>query len=58
MTFYPKSVEVKCVTLPMDHGVQVPWKYIKRITQKYLDTVSDPLFFKKKVKVSPKFIDP
>ena len=29
MTFDPKSVEVICVTLPKDHCVQVPWKYIK-----------------------------
>ena len=25
----PKAVEVTCVTLPKDHCVQVPWKYIK-----------------------------
>ena len=29
MTFDPTSVEVLCVTLPTDHCVQVPWKYIK-----------------------------
>ena len=29
MTFDPTSVEVLCVTLPKDHCVQVPWKYIK-----------------------------
>ena len=29
MTFDPKSVEFTCVTLPKDHCVQVPWKYIK-----------------------------
>ena len=29
MTFDPKSVEVTCVTLPKDHCVQVPWKYIE-----------------------------
>ena len=29
MTFDPTSVEVTCVTLPKDHFVQVPWKYIK-----------------------------
>ena len=29
MTFGPTSVEVLCVTLPKDHCVQVPWKYIK-----------------------------
>ena len=39
MTFDPKSVEVTCVTLPKDHCVQVPWKYIK------VDAV--PLFFQK-----------
>ena len=26
---WPTSVEVLCVTLPKDHCVQVPWKYIK-----------------------------
>ena len=29
MTFDPTSVDVTCVTLPKDHCVQVPWKYIK-----------------------------
>ena len=29
VTFDPTSVEVTCVTLPKDHFVQVPWKYIK-----------------------------
>ena len=29
MTLDPTSVEVLCVTLPKDHCVQVPWKYIK-----------------------------
>ena len=29
MAFDPTSVEVLCVTLPKDHCVQVPWKYIK-----------------------------
>ena len=29
MTFNPTSFEVLCVTLPKDHCVQVPWKYIK-----------------------------
>ena len=29
MIFDPKAVEVICVTLPKDHCVQVPWKYIK-----------------------------
>ena len=29
MTFDPTSVEVTCVTLPKDHYVEVPWKYIK-----------------------------
>ena len=29
MTFDPNSVEITCVTLPKDHCVQVPWKYIK-----------------------------
>ena len=29
ITFDLTSVEVTCVTLPKDHCVQVPWKYIK-----------------------------
>ena len=29
MTFDPTSVDVTCVTLPKDHCIQVPWKYIK-----------------------------
>ena len=29
MTFDPTSVEITCVTLPKDHCVQIPWKYIK-----------------------------
>ena len=29
MTFDPTFVDVTCVTLPKDHCVQVPWKYIK-----------------------------
>ena len=29
MTFDPTSVEVTCATLPKDHYVQLPWKYIK-----------------------------
>ena len=29
MTFDPTSVEVTCVTLPKDHFIQVPWKYVK-----------------------------
>ena len=29
MTFDPISVEVTCVTLPKDHCVHVPWKYIQ-----------------------------
>ena len=29
MNFDPTSVEVLCVTLPKDHCVQLPWKYIK-----------------------------
>ena len=29
MTFDTTSVEGTCVTLPKDHCVQVPWKYIK-----------------------------
>ena len=38
MTFDPKSVEVTCVTLPKDHCIQVPWKYIK------VCGYSDPFF--------------
>ena len=29
MTLDPTSVDVLCVTLPKDHCVQLPWKYIK-----------------------------
>ena len=29
MIFDPTSVEVLCVTLPKDHCVKIPWKYIK-----------------------------
>ena len=29
MTFDPTSVEVTCATLPKDHLIQVPWKYVK-----------------------------
>ena len=29
MTFDPTSVVVTCVTLPKDHCIQVPWKYVK-----------------------------
>ena len=29
MTFDPTYVNVSCVTLPKDHCVQLPWKYIK-----------------------------
>ena len=29
MTFDPTSVEVTCVTLPKDHFIQFPWKYVK-----------------------------
>ena len=42
MTFDPTSVEVLCVTLPKDHCVQVPWKYIK------VCGCSDLFFWKKK----------
>ena len=38
MTFDPKFVEVTCVTLPKDHCVQDPWKYIK------VCGYSDPFF--------------
>ena len=38
MTFDPKSVDVTGVTLPNDHCVQVPWKYIK------VCGYSDPFF--------------
>ena len=36
--FDPTSVEVTCVTLPKDHCIQVPWKYIK------VCGYSDPFF--------------
>ena len=29
MTFDPTCVGIICVTLPKDHCIQVPWKYIK-----------------------------
>ena len=29
MIFDPTSVEVTCVSLPKDHFIQVPWKYVK-----------------------------
>ena len=48
MTFDPTSVEVLCVTLPKDHCVHVPWKYIK------VCGYSD-IFCKK---LEPKVIDP
>ena len=38
MTFDPTSVEVTYVTLPKDHCIQVPWKYIK------VCGYSDPFF--------------
>ena len=49
MTFDPKSVEVTCVTLPKDHYVQVPWKYIKvceysDLFSKKVCEYSDPSF--------------
>ena len=28
MIFDPISVDVMCVTLPKDHCIQVPWKYV------------------------------
>ena len=49
MTSDPSSVEVTYVTLPKDHCIQVPWKYIK------VCGYSD-FFFKKKLE--PKVIDP
>ena len=36
MTFNPTSVEVLCVSLPKDHCVQVPWKYIMWIQWPFL----------------------
>ena len=38
MTFDPISVEVTCVTLPKDHCIQIPWKYVK------VCGYSDPFF--------------
>ena len=49
MTFDPTSVEVTCVTLPKDHFIQVPWKYVK------VCVYSDPFFLQK---LEPKVIDP
>ena len=48
MTFDPTSIEVTCVTLPKDHFIQVPQKYVKVCG--YSDT-----FFQK---LEPKVIDP
>ena len=48
MTFDPFSVEVTYVTLPKDHFIQVPWKYVK------VCGYSD-LFFQK---LEPKVMDP
>ena len=48
MTFDLTSVEVTCVTLPKDHFIQVPWKYVK------VCGYSD-LFFQK---LEPKVMDP
>ena len=48
MTFDPTSVEVTSVTLPKDHFIQVPWKYVNEC--EYSD-----LFFKK---LEPKVMDP
>ena len=46
MTFDPKSVKVICANLPMDHDVQVPWKYITDQFSKTLAkrsiTLNDP----------------
>ena len=49
MTFDPTSIEVTCVTLPKDHFLKVPWKYVK------VCGYSDPFFFQK---LEPKVIDP
>ena len=48
MTFDPTSVEVICVTIPKEHYIQVPGKYVKEYGY------SDP--FSKKLE--PKVIDP
>ena len=45
MTFDPTSVEVTYVTLPKDHFIQVPWKYVK------VCGYSDPFFQKLEPKV-------
>ena len=47
MIFDPKAVEVTRVTLPKDHCVQVPWKYIK------VCGYSDPFCKKLEPKVRP-----
>ena len=51
MTFDPTSVEVTCVTLPKDHFIHVPWKYVK------VSGYSDSLKKKKKKTLEPKVID-
>ena len=48
MTSDPTFVEVTCLTVPKDHCVQVPWKYIK------VCGYSDPFL----QKLEPKVIDP
>ena len=50
MTFDPTSAEVTCVTIPKDHCIHVPWKYLKVCGY----SVSDPFF----QKLEPKVIDP
>ena len=47
MIFDPTSVEVTSVTLPKDHFIQVPWKYVN--VCEYSD-----LFFEK---LEPKVLD-
>ena len=47
-TFDLTSVEVRCVTLPKDHFIQVPWKYVK------VCLYSNSFF----QKLEPKVIDP
>ena len=56
MTFDSTSVEFTCVTLPKDHCIQVPWKYIKVCGYR------DPFFKTKQNKtkqnLEPMIIDP
>ena len=53
MTFDPTSVEVTCVTLPKNHCVQVPWKYIKVCG--YSDYFSKTLTKRSMTQITPRW---